>query len=297
MLVSSKADLLVYGMGEAPIVEIARRLAAGETVAALRDLRGVAYLLGRKETLPAHRFDDAAVRRPARSSCPRSRTCRATRSRSRARRALHHHETNPLNGAAPDPAPRRPRCSCRTRRRCRSPRREMDAAYDLPYARRPHPRYAEPIPAFDMIRDSRDDHARLLRRLHVLQHHDAPGPHHPEPQRALDPARGRPRSRRSPDFKGTVSDIGGPDRQHVPDALHAPRGRGEVPAALVHPPDDLQAARHRPRPDDRRCCARRARVQGVEARARRRRASAWTSRARDHEYVERARRATTSAGT
>ena len=32
MLVSSKADLLVFGMGEAPILEIARRLAAGEPV-------------------------------------------------------------------------------------------------------------------------------------------------------------------------------------------------------------------------------------------------------------------------
>jgi uncharacterized radical SAM protein YgiQ len=30
----------------------------------------------------------------------------------------------------------------------------MDAAYDLPYARLPHPRYREPVPAFDMIRDS-----------------------------------------------------------------------------------------------------------------------------------------------
>src|SRR6185503_12533200 len=37
MLVSSKADLLVYGMGERPVVEIADRLAAGEPVRDLRD--------------------------------------------------------------------------------------------------------------------------------------------------------------------------------------------------------------------------------------------------------------------
>src|SRR5437762_6466110 len=60
MLVSSKADLLVYGMGERPIEAIARRLAAGEPVEGLRDLRGVAYLLGRTETLPGHPFTDAA---------------------------------------------------------------------------------------------------------------------------------------------------------------------------------------------------------------------------------------------
>jgi len=53
MLVSCKADLLVFGMGERAAVEIARRLAAGEPVAALRDIRGTAYLLGAGESLPA----------------------------------------------------------------------------------------------------------------------------------------------------------------------------------------------------------------------------------------------------
>src|SRR5215470_12475353 len=50
ILLDCKADLLVYGMGEHVIVEIARRLAAGQTVKELRDLRGVAYLLGAKES-------------------------------------------------------------------------------------------------------------------------------------------------------------------------------------------------------------------------------------------------------
>src|SRR5829696_140530 len=50
ILLDSKADLLVYGMGEQAIVEIARRLDAGKTVKDLRDLRGVAYALGAKES-------------------------------------------------------------------------------------------------------------------------------------------------------------------------------------------------------------------------------------------------------
>src|SRR5262245_7489270 len=55
ILLDCKADLLVYGMGEQPIVEIARRLAKGESVRDLRDMRGVAYVLGAKESdeLPA----------------------------------------------------------------------------------------------------------------------------------------------------------------------------------------------------------------------------------------------------
>src|SRR5690349_2380410 len=57
ILLDCKADLVCYGMGEGGIVEIARRLAAGETVRDLRDMRGVAYVLGARETPP--RDDDA----------------------------------------------------------------------------------------------------------------------------------------------------------------------------------------------------------------------------------------------
>src|SRR4051812_41022746 len=53
ILLDAKADLLVYGMGEKNIAEIARRLAAGEPLRALRDLRGVAYMLGASEALPS----------------------------------------------------------------------------------------------------------------------------------------------------------------------------------------------------------------------------------------------------
>src|SRR5215475_12234616 len=50
ILLDCKADLLVYGMGEKSIVEIAQRLAAGQTVRDLRDLRGGVYALGARES-------------------------------------------------------------------------------------------------------------------------------------------------------------------------------------------------------------------------------------------------------
>ncbi|HRX86759.1 MAG TPA: YgiQ family radical SAM protein, partial [Phycisphaerae bacterium] len=53
ILLDAKADLIAYGMGEDPIVEIARRLRDGETVRDLRSLRGVAYALGASETPPS----------------------------------------------------------------------------------------------------------------------------------------------------------------------------------------------------------------------------------------------------
>ena len=74
ILLDSKADLVVFGMGEQAIVEIARRLAAAQTVKDLRDLRGVAYALGaqrrprRRDRAPS--FDEVG---PTRSSSPEPR--------------------------------------------------------------------------------------------------------------------------------------------------------------------------------------------------------------------------------
>ena len=43
VLLDSKADILVYGMGERAIIEIARRLAAGEDIANINDVRGTCF--------------------------------------------------------------------------------------------------------------------------------------------------------------------------------------------------------------------------------------------------------------
>src|SRR5207245_1915629 len=50
IILDAKAELVVYGMGEKTIIEIAKRLAAGQSVRELRDMRGVAYALGAKES-------------------------------------------------------------------------------------------------------------------------------------------------------------------------------------------------------------------------------------------------------
>ncbi|WP_059005054.1 YgiQ family radical SAM protein [Bittarella massiliensis (ex Durand et al. 2017)] len=49
ILQDAKADLLLYGMGEHQIVEVADRLAAGEPVTAIRDVRGTCYFADRSE--------------------------------------------------------------------------------------------------------------------------------------------------------------------------------------------------------------------------------------------------------
>ena len=52
ILVDSGADLLVFGMGESQTLEIARRLDAGDPVAALTDIRGTCYAVPTSEYVP-----------------------------------------------------------------------------------------------------------------------------------------------------------------------------------------------------------------------------------------------------
>ncbi|MCH7814836.1 MAG: YgiQ family radical SAM protein, partial [Planctomycetes bacterium] len=52
ILLDCKADMVAFGMGEEAIVEIARRLDAGESVKDRRDMRGAGYALGASESPP-----------------------------------------------------------------------------------------------------------------------------------------------------------------------------------------------------------------------------------------------------
>jgi len=175
ILVDSKADLLVYGNAERAIVEIAHRLAAGEAIGAITGVRGTAYV---RRGLPAGfsqidctsvgaagAHDGEAGAAPARGLRPPARECTVVRLPAfeqvasdpvlyaHASRCLHL-ESNPGNARAlvqghgdrdvwinPPPMPLRSA--------------ELDAVYELPYRRAPHPRYGGArIPAYEMIRFS-----------------------------------------------------------------------------------------------------------------------------------------------
>jgi len=51
ILLDSKADILVFGMGEKPLLQIARRLAAGEAVGSIRDERGTCVRVHGREAV------------------------------------------------------------------------------------------------------------------------------------------------------------------------------------------------------------------------------------------------------
>jgi uncharacterized radical SAM protein YgiQ len=197
ILLDCKADLVVFGMGEESILEIARRMDAGQSVKDLRDMRGVAYALGASEKPPEDAlvlpsYDEVCASKPA--------FAEATR--------MIHNETNPYNAkrlvqwhgtqAVVANVPNNP-----------ISQQAMDHIYGLPYTRRPHPTYQEPIPAFEMIKDS----VTIMRGCfggctfcsitthqgRIIQ------------SRSKDSILGEIKSMtEDPKFKGTISDIGGP---------------------------------------------------------------------------------------
>jgi uncharacterized radical SAM protein YgiQ len=142
ILLDSKADLVVFGMGEQAILEIASRLAAGESVKDLRDMRGVAYTLGASEKVP-----EDAIELPSfeEVSTDMVSFARATK--------IIHDETNPHNAHRLIQRHGKEAIVCNP---AQPPISEaaMDRIYGLPYTRLPHPSYQEPIPAHEMIKNS-----------------------------------------------------------------------------------------------------------------------------------------------
>ncbi|MDB2356123.1 YgiQ family radical SAM protein, partial [Pseudoalteromonas sp.] len=59
ILFDAKADILIYGNAERPLVEVAHRIAAGETMDTIQDIRGTAVI--RKEPIPGWRGSDSTA--------------------------------------------------------------------------------------------------------------------------------------------------------------------------------------------------------------------------------------------
>jgi len=202
LLANSKADLLGYGMGEETILAIARRLAAGEPVEALRDLRGVAYLLGAREALPESAFGVDDVELPSFDVVREDRWQFARMTR------LFHRETNPANA-------RRLLQAHGDRRLVVNPpglpqdEAALDRIHELPYTREPHPDYDAPIPAWQTIKDS----VQIMRGCFggctfcSITMHQGRAIQSRSPDSVIREVEAL--AERS-DFKGTVSDLGGP---------------------------------------------------------------------------------------
>ena len=155
ILFDAKADLLIYGMGELPLQEVARRMAGGESLAQIRSVRGTCRVglesedgllsgpsnSGTGGNVPIPSFDDVASDKKQfadafllafREQNPFS--ARTVIQQHGDRLLVCNPPSLPLNQA------------------------DMDRIYSLPFEKSPHPSYHEPIPAWDQIKNSVTSH-------------------------------------------------------------------------------------------------------------------------------------------
>ncbi|VTR93513.1 radical sam domain-containing protein : UPF0313 protein Sinac_2294 OS=Singulisphaera acidiphila (strain ATCC BAA-1392 / DSM 18658 / VKM B-2454 / MOB10) GN=Sinac_2294 PE=3 SV=1: Radical_SAM_N: Radical_SAM: DUF3362 [Gemmata massiliana] len=209
ILLDSKADLVVYGMGEQSILTIAQKLKVGGTLRDLRAMRGVAYAMGAKESeawMAQQQAADAADR-SALSIIPSFEQVRDDKWAFAEATRLIHTNTNPFNAATLVQFHDR-QAVVQNPPALPLSQQEIDAVYDLPYNRRPHPSYTESVPAHEMIKDS----VTILRGCfggctfcsitahqgRIIQSRSSESVMKEVQKLASDP-----------DFKGIISDIGG----------------------------------------------------------------------------------------
>lgn len=277
ILLDSKADLVMFGMGESAIVEVAQRLDAGQTVRDLRDMRGVAYALPASEqppgdsavpsvdnpcatavsavsssavgpsnrnallteqwhpTSPANdqpskNWAIASVDNSSRTSAapplnkegpggvspasakvvtlPSYEEVKSDKYAFAEATRLIHLETNPYNARTLVQWHDRQAVVCNPPRLPES-QQAMDFYYGLPYTRKPHPTYKEPIPAFQVVKDS----VTIMRGCFGGCVYCSITTHQGRiiQSRSKESIVGEiARMGADPEFKGTVSDIGGP---------------------------------------------------------------------------------------
>ena len=194
VLVDSKADLLLYGMAETALTEVARRLANGESIAAIRDLPGTAYLSGNApaEALQLPAFEDVAQDPGVYNTAFRMASEQASPFNGRPLSQLHGKRwvviqppALPLSEVA------------------------LDRIYALPFQKQPHPSDKEAIPAYEQIRFSITSHRGCFGgcAFCAIGHHQGKTIQ----SRSIRSITAEvDRLTRHPEYRGTITDIGGP---------------------------------------------------------------------------------------
>lgn len=144
ILFDAKADLLIYGMGERAILEVARRMRDGEKLPEIADVRGTARIGSRPEDAPCvalPSFEEVSASKEQFAMA--FKTAYLEQNPWSARTLLQPHGKRMLV--------------------CNPPamplsRQELDAVYDLPFEKSPHPSYREQIPAWEQIKTSITSH-------------------------------------------------------------------------------------------------------------------------------------------
>ena len=147
ILVDSGADILVYGMGEKPIIEIAGLLAQGASLEEVKMIPQIAYIAdyednGIKERILLHSYEKCVKSKMA--FVENFNIIERESNSYIARHLIEPYKDRFIHVNSPNAIPTV---------------QEIDSYYDLPFTKLPHPRYkGKHIPAYEMIKFSINTH-------------------------------------------------------------------------------------------------------------------------------------------
>lgn len=203
ILFDAKADLLIYGMAEHPLVELAERLRKDEPFAGIRDIRGTAYITrlspdaGASGRTPVPQVEIPSFEEVAADKKKYAEAFRqidAEQNPYCARIVIQRHGDRLLVCNPPSPP---------------LPSTELDAVYRLPFTKAPHPSYTEPIPAWEQIRASLTTHRGCFGgcAFCAITHHQGKFIQSRSEASVVEEVQ---RLGEQTWFRGSVSDLGGP---------------------------------------------------------------------------------------
>ena len=194
ILVDSKADLLIYGMGEKPIVELARRISRGESLA---DVPQTAYLA---DDIKPQAGDITLY---SHEECLQDKRKEAANFRHIEEESNKYEASRILQAVGRQIVVVNPPYPPMTTE-------ELDRSFDLPYTRLPHPKYkGKRIPAYDMIKHSVNIHRGCFGgcAFCTISAHQGKFIVSRSKESVLREVKA---VTEMPDFKGYLSDLGGP---------------------------------------------------------------------------------------
>ncbi|MBD5326905.1 MAG: YgiQ family radical SAM protein [Bacteroides sp.] len=201
IIMDAPVDMIIYGMGEKPITELVGQLRAGRKVADIVDL---------PQTVVRARATDIPAPSDANIILNSYEQCLADK---RLQSANFKHIEQQSNRLTPTTTLWQQHGRRAVRVNPMYPpmtTAEIDASFDLPYTRLPHPRYrGKTIPAYEMIRHSVCLHRGCFGGCSfcTISAHQGKFIASRSPQSIMREVEA---VTRMPDFKGYISDIGGP---------------------------------------------------------------------------------------
>ena len=203
ILTDSKADLLVYGMGEQPLREIVTLLRKGVPFTSLKTIKQTAYLQGSDEDLPKNKqWEDREIN--SHEACLKDKKTFASNFKTIEQESNKIHGRRILQRVGKKMLVINPVFPTMTEK-------EIDASYDLPFTRLPHPKYEKrgAIPAYEMIKFSINTHRGCFGGCSfcTISAHQGKFIASRSQESILKEVQ---TVSEMPDFKGYLSDVGGP---------------------------------------------------------------------------------------